>query len=288
MWIQKKFFSIFYFFLRNDIIWNILETNLKNKILEINLQKNTQREDYKNIDLFGKIRQEDGERWDTFDFKNFRSKNKDKSRDLIFLYNNLKLYNPSKILEVGCGPGLFSRAIYDFNSTKELTLNDINKNFLDYIYEKHKVSKNKKKINFHSGSILNLQINEKNKFDMIIFCRSLHHIPNRMEIFNHLEKLLKENGTIVICEPSNYFFRYYFLLRIRLLACFSNKFLSNKLNFATHHMCSYGEFKKLDKNIKNLKLINIIYNQDNNFEILFLRRIFSKLIFAVFLKKTKN
>ena len=62
MWFKKKIFLIFYFYLRNDLVWNILSIKDKEFIKKINFSFNNQREDYKNIQLFGKIRQSNGEK----------------------------------------------------------------------------------------------------------------------------------------------------------------------------------------------------------------------------------
>ena len=126
MWFQKKFLSIFYFFLRNDLVWSLLDSNQRKIIKENNFKFNNEREDYKNIDLFGKIRQSEGERWDTYNYKkiinliNNRSLILDKSRDLIFILKHLENIKPKNILEVGCGPGFFSKALYYFSSTEKI------------------------------------------------------------------------------------------------------------------------------------------------------------------------
>lgn len=290
MWFQKKFFSIFYFFLRNDLVWKLLTSEQKKVIKKNNLIINNEREDYKNIDLFGKIRQSSGERWDTYNYKNItnlvqdKSKVLDKSRDLLFILNHLEHFKPKNILEVGCGPGLFSKALYDFPSTEKLYINDINQNFIDYVISQEKNEKVRKILKSHVGDILDFKNENEVKFDLIVFSRSLHHIPDRYEVFSHLEKMLNDDGHIVACEPSNYLRRYYWQFKSVFKKCFSQNFLSKISNFSTHHFCSYGEFKKIEKKISNLKILKVEYNKEKNFDIVFLRRIFSLFIYIIFKK----
>ena len=291
MWFQKKFLSIFYFFLRNDLVWSLLDSNQRKIIKENNFKFNNEREDYKNIDLFGKIRQSEGERWDTYNYKkiinliNNRSLILDKSRDLIFILKHLENIKPKNILEVGCGPGFFSKALYDFSSTEKLYINDINKNFIDYVVSQEKKEIKRKKLESHTGDILKFQNKDNIKFDLIVFCRSLHHIPDRIEVFEHLEKMLNIDGCIIACEPSNYLRRYYWQFRTVFKKCFSDDFLSDISNFGTHHFCTHGEFRKIEKKIPNLEILKIEYNKEKNFNVIFLRRIFSLFIYSIFRKK---
>ena len=82
------------------MVWKLLTSEQKKIIKKNNLITNNEREDYKNIDLFGKIRQSSGERWDTYNYKNItnlvknKSKVLDKSRDLLFILNHLEHFKP--------------------------------------------------------------------------------------------------------------------------------------------------------------------------------------------------
>tara|TARA_B100001093_G_C26694907_1_gene956474 strand:- start:99 stop:719 length:621 start_codon:yes stop_codon:yes gene_type:complete len=195
--------------------------------------------------------------------------------DAIYLNSQLNKFNPKKVLEVGSGPGLFSKMIYKHNSVESLSINDINQGFIDFIIEKEKKISNRKLLNAYVGDIMEIKIPEK--FDMIIIISSLHHIPERIRIFKLFNELMNPGGTIVISEPSHYLKRIYWLLKkIKMLS--TKAYLENIQNYSTHHMCSAGEYKKIIRSINNLSIKRIDFDDPTKTQNLFLKKILSSRI----------
>jgi len=269
-----------YFILRNDLAWKMLSDKEREIIKKINNDYNNNRDDYINIETFGSSRQAEGERWDTFNYEKLKS-NKVKGNDAVYLSSQLDKYNPSSVLEVGSGPGLFTRMIYDHKSVNSLSINDINAGFVKFILNQEKKHNSRKKFNHYIGDILSLKISEK--FDMIVIISSLHHIPDREEVFLKFCDLLNPNGLIVICEPSHYIKRIYTLLKkVRMMT--SKKYISNLQNYSTHHMCTKGEYRNIVKKLNRLQIETIDYDDSTIKKNMLLKRLFSNRIHATFKK----
>ena len=270
----NRYRSLLYFFLRNDFAWSLLTKSEQNMIKEVNQSYNNIREEYVNIDKFGTLRQAEGERWDTYDYNNL-IKNSTKGNDAIYLNSQLNKFNPKKVLEVGSGPGLFSKMIYEHNSVESLSINDINQGFIDFIIEEEKKTSNRKLLSTYVGDIMEIKIPEK--FDMIIIISSLHHMPDRSRLFKLFNELINPGGTIVISEPSHYIKRIYWLLKkIKMLS--TKAYLENIQNFSTHHMCSTGEYKKIIRSINDLSIKRIDFDDPTKTQNIFLKKILSSRI----------
>ncbi len=248
---------LLYIFLRNDISWSMLSKKERQLIKDENSKYNVLRDDYFNIEKFGISRQKDGERWDTYNFE-LLLENKVKGEDAKYLFNKLQKYQPKDVLEIGSGPGLFSRMLFEFNSVDSLTVNDINPQFIEYLnLLAKKESVSNKKFEGLLGNLVDIKIEKK--FDMIVIISSLHHIPDRLLLFRKLEVLLKEKGVIVVCEPSYYLKRIYHLLK-KIPMFIDGNYMNNISNYSTHHHCTKGEYKSILNQCRYLNIVDIDFN----------------------------
>ena len=186
-------------------------------------------------------------------------KNSVKGEDASYLHSKLNEYMPHDVLEIGSGPGLFSKMLFDHSSVKSLTINDINPQFIQFVKLCFDQEENNfKKFNSILGDIRNSDL--KNKFDMIVIISSLHHIPYRVSLFQKMESMLKDQGVLIICEPVHNLLRLYHLLK-KLKIFLRKEFMSDTSNYSTHHMCSKREYIGILKQCKYLKIEDLVYGK---------------------------
>lgn len=107
------------------------------------------------------------------------------------------------ILEIGPGTGELVGILVDlFSSNATYTAMDIAPPFLDFIKEakKHHLGKFES-VNFISGNFKDYSFEKK--YDLIIICGSLHHMPFRMDIYKKLYDLCNENAYVVLVDGRN-------------------------------------------------------------------------------------
>ena len=97
--------------------------------------------------------------------------------------------NSLKILDFGCGKGMWSTNTLKNNKLRKLILYDNNKNLLEPLKKKYK---NKKiKINF------NLKKIKKEDYNLVLFSSVVQYIP-KIKLFRLFDKLSKKNRKINI------------------------------------------------------------------------------------------
>jgi len=115
------------------------------------------------------------------------------------IYESSKSSKKNNILEIGCGTGFLSL---------ELARRGHNVVGVDVSKKSIKEAENyKKKIKVSNK--INLKyfvgdanfVNFKEKFDVLIFYRSLHHFSNLDKLFKNLRLYLNSNSKLIICEP---------------------------------------------------------------------------------------
>ena len=184
----------------------MLSCKEKQMVLAANKKDNVCREDYAVPQKYGTGRCDGGENWDNFRFK------ADDIRT-VTLQRLLDAYKPSKVLEIGPGAGYHTRLICEHNAVSEYTAIDIGRAFLDFLQPKLELVKRQKKFNYSliAGEITEFDL--PNKYDFIVLLSTVHHIPNRLELFAKLNDILADNGTIFCFDPSHYLPRIIGLLK---------------------------------------------------------------------------
>jgi len=283
--LKNPFGYLLYLFLRNDYSWSLLSDKEKARVLNANKGHNTAREDYANPEEYGAKRFAGGENWDSFKF----DKNNYRSNALLELLEHNK---PIRVLEIGPGAGFHTRLICMHPSVRHYAGIDIGQAFLDYLEPRLEKMKEEKDLTSTLICGEAAKITLPGKYDLIVLFSTVHHIPNRMDLFCNLNNLLSEDGIIFCCDPSHYLPRIINLIK----KCIFRGYLKrdhylNKYNMATHHMCSYGEYKKIIRKLPSLKIENVFYQlpeKTRNINWLFFpKQWFSKEI-AIILKKTSQ
>jgi SAM-dependent methyltransferase len=243
-----------YYLLRNDLSWKMLPDEEKELVLSENRKHNVNREDYADPEMYGQGRHTGGENWDSFQF----NPEDTRGRELLSL---LRENNPESILEIGPGAGFYSRLICTYQSVTKYTAVDIGTAFLEYLRPRLKEFKESKNLDYSlvCGEITDAAI--PGKYDMIVLLSTVHHIPNRVDLFRRLNTFLKEGGIIFCADPSHYLYRIAMLAYKCLFKGYMKKeFLNDKSNFSTHHMCTYGEYRRIFERIPGLQMERIYFS----------------------------
>ena len=249
--LSNRFGYLAYLLLRNDIGWKILPDSEKRMVIEANKNDNVHRQDYSNPEMYGANRHTGGENWDTFELRETDVR----GQALLNLLNDKK---PAKVFEVGPGAGFYTRLICEHSEVREYTAVDIGQAFLDYLSPRLERIRERKnfKYNLISGEIT--EINLAEKFDLVVLLSTVHHIPNRTELFKKLGNMLTEGGVIFCFDPSHYLPRILGLIKKCIFDGYLRKEFYSK-NISTHHMCSFGEYKRMTRQIEDLKIEKTFY-----------------------------
>lgn len=109
-----------------------------------------------------------------------------------WVYDNLKLKENMKILEIGCGNGeLWKRNSDRIPENCELYLTDISKGMIKDAEEN--LQELKWKIKFKAVDIENIEF-ENNTFDVVICNHVLYYVKNKEKAFSEVKRVLKDNG----------------------------------------------------------------------------------------------
>lgn len=144
-----------------------------------------------------------------------------------FIKNNIK--DSKSILDVGCGKGYLD--FYLYNDSINITGIDLN---IDIDYDKDKY----KNINFIESDFMKYDFN--NKFDIIIFVSSIHHL-NMKKALKKAKKLLNKDGKIIIIglyKNSNFKEKLIDLFRIipvKIISKIKKEKTSEDLNISTNY-----------------------------------------------------
>ena len=116
-----------------------------------------------------------------------------------WVYDKMKPYLGSNILEIGSGIGTVSSRLLD--KERVLTLTDVNDNYIAYLEKKFignpyvEVIKN---------NIIQLSETIKNKkIDTVVCINVLEHIENDMQALINMKEYLTENGRLIIMVPAH-------------------------------------------------------------------------------------
>jgi len=280
--LKNPFGYLLYLFLRNDYSWGFLSDEEKARVLDANKNYNVTREDYANPELYGGERNIGGENWDSFCLR------QDDHRGQS-LKKMLEEKKPVRVLEIGPGAGYYTRLICESESVTHYTAIDIGPAFLEYLRPRLEKIKQSKTFSYDLvlGDVVEADL--QGSYDCIVLLSAIHHIPNRLELFEKLNSLLLSDGVIFSFEPSHYLPRIFNLSR----KCLFNGYLKRSFyseNFSTHHMCSYGEYKEITRKLPQLKIDKVFYQlpeKTKKFNWLLLPKQWFSNEIGIILKKTK-
>ena len=197
-----------YLLLRNDWGWKLLSREEKEIIHRANLEHNVERGDYKNPSEYGADRIEGGENWDNYSVE---------TRGLRghAIAKVLQQYNPVDVLEIGPGAGFYTKQIVIYDSVSNMTLVDVGEAFLNFLRPGLEELRNQKPA-FNYDLVLkdakDLDGTE-GRFDAVFMSSVVHHIPDRIAVFQNLAGLVRPGGVIVCFDPSHYIERCARLLK---------------------------------------------------------------------------
>lgn len=273
--LNSKIGILEYLLLRNDIVWERLSAEEKALILEANIIHNNRRDDYANPETYGTGRVQGGEVFDSEADRLSFTRGK-------ILKRTLDAYRPLSILEIGPGPGFYTRLLCESQSVTEYTAIDIVPAFLEYLsprlgdlVDQHKLDK----YTLIKGDFMQVEVAP---CDMMVLLSSLHHIPNRVGLFNKLATLLNDGGHITCLDPSHYLARLWHLLQKYIKKYHKRKYWSDHVNLATHSFCTYEEFVKITAQVPEIVIT------DTYFELVGKARVFYKLDPGGFLEGTTS
>lgn len=255
--LNNPFGVLLYLLLRNDISWGLLSEGERQLILEANKKYNTERDDYANPEKYGTNRCEGGKNWNSY------SKHGDDHREMV-LQRILDEGKPRKVLEIGPGAGFYTRAICEYPTVEDYTAIDVGQAFLDYLRPFLEAISKRRRFTYNliQGEVT--QVRLPDKCDLIVLFSTVHHIPNRVDLFRGLAGMLSENGIIFCFDPSHYLYRIWHLMKNCVTAGYLKKdFYLNRGNLSTHHMCSYGEYKKIARKVDELRIKKVLYKLPN-------------------------
>ena len=129
----------------------------------------------------------------------FSSKEKRKQYEFsrVSLLHHLKNLNFKNCLEIGCGPGTWTKFLLDKFPDSKIDCLDISKEMIS----QHKNNVKSKRVKRIVSNFLLYNTNKK--YDFIFFSRSIEYIPNKDAVIKKMSELMKHNakGVIITSPP---------------------------------------------------------------------------------------
>ena len=126
MFIKNKLDIIWYLLGRNDWVWARMSVEARKTILGVNAKFNDQREDYLDSRDYGAGRIAGGENWEN----QINRMSLLRGRIINGILDKVK---PSAVLEIGPGPGFYTKMICEYDSVQKYVGVDVNHYFLQYL-----------------------------------------------------------------------------------------------------------------------------------------------------------
>ena len=194
-----------------------------------------------------------GENWDSFVLK-------DDDHRARALLRTLENNRPKRVLEIGPGAGFHTRLVCEYETVNHYCAVDIGQSFLEYLEPRLIRLSGQKRFSYElvCGELTATVLS--GNYDLIVLFSTVHHIPNRMDLFSVLAGMLMKGGVIFCFDPSHYIPRVFQLLA----KSFANGYLKpgfykNKDNLSTHHMCTLGEYRRIVRRVPGIKIEETIY-----------------------------
>jgi len=135
----------------------------------------------------------------------------------------IKRVDPSVVLEIGPGGGFYTQVLFETSEIDEYDEVDCVKKFLTIT--KHNIRDrygSKVKISAYHGdfSEVSRELSDS-RYDLILCSGCLHHFPNRIELANTFQRILKPGGIVLSNEMAHYALRVRKLLKqyLKLFWC---------------------------------------------------------------------
>jgi ubiquinone/menaquinone biosynthesis C-methylase UbiE len=104
------------------------------------------------------------------------------------------------VLDLACGEGYGGHMLAKIaNSVIGI---DINKNIIEHASTKYQTDN----LAFIQGSILQIPLNEKIKFDVIVCFEAIEHIENHDKLLSEVNRILKNDGIFIVSSPDRKLF----------------------------------------------------------------------------------
>lgn len=240
--IQSRAGLLLYLLLRNDKSWARLRPEDKELVNKANQLHNNERPDYADPELY-----QGGRNFDSGE-----------DRQATVIGKKLQVFldrtQPQSVIEVGPGSGFFTRTIVDQPSVKHLVAVDIVEAFLSYVAEALKNLKARKPDFSYEILHGDFETMEVEPVDAIVFLSTVHHIPNREELFSWVHASLKPGGSCFVSEPTHYFPRKRSLLEKFLRDYHRAEYRAKLESYSTHHFCTLEEFERICDKVPGLEI----------------------------------
>lgn len=224
-----------YLLLPNRLVWSCLSREDQVRVHQGDVYQNTHRPDYANPNQY-----QNGTGFDSPPAVR-------RTRHRLELLDFLNRLQPSSVIEVGPGSGHLTRAIVEFPSVHRYVAVDLNRAFLEHLQPRlERVAKPGFSFGLVWGTIESVR---EERFDAAVLVSSVHHIPDRLALFQALAGCLRHQGRVIAIDPTHYLLR----LRKVLRKVTSSGYLAKQLEAATrnqlstHAMCQLGEYRAVTR-----------------------------------------
>lgn len=196
-----------YHLIPNHIVWNWLSDVEKKIVLKNNITKNN-------------MKYEEAEKYSE---KHNQIGNPLKTPLGKFYAGWIKKVDPSVVLEIGPGGGFYTQVLFETSEIDEYDEVDCVEKFLT-ITKTNILARygNKVRVSAYHGDFLTISSELlDSRYDLILCSGCLHHFPNRIELANTFQRILKPGGIVLSNEMTHYAVRVRKLLKqyLKLLWC---------------------------------------------------------------------
>ncbi len=104
------------------------------------------------------------------------------------------------VLDVGCGPGFFSKAMADMvGESGQVIAADLQEGMLQRMRDKIEGKPFEKRVTLHKCEEDRIGISEEVDFALAFYM--VHEVPNRKDFLGEVRSILKPNGRFLMVEP---------------------------------------------------------------------------------------
>lgn len=212
-----------YRLLPNHWSWRLLSASERDAIIRNDLAHNTERPDYSDPSLY-----QGGQNFDADDDRLATAR----GRQIAAFLDRTQ---PRHVIEVGPGAGYYTRLIVSHPAVKEYTAVDLNPAFLEFL--KPRLAALPVTANFVHGTTASLTT----RADATLLISTVHHVPDRVALFQDLGRCLAAGGAVLAIDPAHYVWQWRKILRKSLIP----GYLANlvRTGVSTHNMCSLSEYR---------------------------------------------